>query len=104
MNTVVMDKAIIGKGSIVGAMSFVPEGMKIPDRKLYFGNPAKEVKDVTDEMLQWKTKGTQLYQSITAECHLSLKRCEPLREIPSDRVKFDESIKTWNEIKKQEKK
>lgn len=100
MNSVVMDKAIVGKGSIIGAMSFVPEGMRIPDKKVYFGNPAKEIKDVTDEMLQWKIQGTQLYQTITNECHLSLKRCDPLREIPPDRIKQDESIKTWNELKK----
>src|SRR5205085_2814942 len=62
MNTVIMDEAVIGNNSIIGALTFVPEGMIIPQRKIVVGNPAKVIKDVSDEMVEWKTKGTELYQ------------------------------------------
>src|SRR5436853_6312192 len=50
MNAVIMDNVIVGDNSIVGALSFVPEGMIIEERKIVAGNPAKIIKDVTEEM------------------------------------------------------
>jgi phenylacetic acid degradation protein len=82
MNAVIMDDAYIGSGSIVGALSFIPAGMIVPDRKIVVGNPARIVKDVSDEMLAWKSKGTELYQSLPGQCHATLSEAEPLREIP----------------------
>ena len=32
--------------------------MKIPNRKIVVGNPAQIKGDVSDEMINWKTKGT----------------------------------------------
>src|SRR6188474_3919105 len=69
MNAVVMDRAVVGAGAIVGALTFVPEGMQIPDRKVVVGNPARVVKDVSDEMLAWKSEGTRLYQGLPARLH-----------------------------------
>ncbi len=85
MNTVIMDDAEIGDESIVGAMAFVKAETVIPRRSLVVGNPAKIIKEVTDEMIAWKTKGTTLYQQLPAECHQSLKEVAPLREVPKDR-------------------
>ena len=53
MNAVIMDNAVIGAGSIVGALCFVPTGMEVPPRSVVVGNPAKVVKEVSDEMLAW---------------------------------------------------
>lgn len=72
MNAVVMDDAVIGNESIVGALCFVPSGMIVPDRKIVVGNPARIVKDVSDDMIQWKTDGTKLYQAHPKECHDTL--------------------------------
>jgi len=99
MNAVVMDNVNVGKESIIGAQSFVPEGMEIPDRKVVVGNPAKIVKDVTDEMIAWKTKGTNLYQQLPKELHDTLKECEPLREIPKGRKDQKMGYETWGETK-----
>ncbi len=85
MNTVIMDDAEIGDESIIGAMSFVKAKTKIPTRSLVVGNPAKVIKQVSDEMIAWKTKGTALYQALPKECHDSLREVEPLREVPKDR-------------------
>lgn len=100
MNAVVMDNAKVGDGCIVGALCFVPADMVIPDRKVVVGNPAKIVKDVSDQMLDWKTEGTKLYQKLPNELRASLKPCEPLREVPTDRKTQENKYKTWNENKK----
>ncbi|MCF8276703.1 MAG: transferase hexapeptide repeat family protein [Flavobacteriales bacterium] len=73
MNAVVMDDAEVGEESIVGALCFVPAEMKIPTRKIVVGNPAKIIKDVSDDMIAWKTEGTKLYQSLPKESHATLK-------------------------------
>lgn len=99
MNAVIMDNAEIGEGCIVGALCFVPAETKIPARKVVVGNPAKVVKDVSDEMLDWKSEGTKLYQALPKECYATLKPCEPLREIPKDRPKQKTNYLTWKQTK-----
>jgi phenylacetic acid degradation protein len=66
MNAVVMDRATVGAGSIIGALTFVPADKQIPERKVAVGNPARIVRDVSDEMLKWKSDGTALYQQLPA--------------------------------------
>lgn len=99
MNAVVMDNAIIGEECIIGALCFVPAGMEIPRRKVVVGNPAKIVKDVSDKMIDWKAEGTKLYQQLPADCHATLRPCEPLREIPEGREKQKATYQTWQERK-----
>lgn len=82
MNAVVMDNVEVGEDSIVGALCLVPRGMKIPSRKMVVGNPARIMKDVTDERIALKSEGTRLYQTLPGRLHRSLKPCEPLREGP----------------------
>ena len=94
MNTVIMDDAEIGDESIVGAMAFVKAETKIPKRSLVVGNPAKVIKQVSDEMIAWKTKGTQLYQQLPADCLESLKAVEPLREVPESMIMQEDVYKT----------
>jgi phenylacetic acid degradation protein len=93
MNTVVMDNVEIGDECIIGALALVRENEKIPSRSVVVGNPAKVIKQVSDEMLKWKTEGTHLYQQLPRECIESLKPCEPLRELPADRPKQIQSYK-----------
>ena len=94
MNTVIMDDAEIGDECIVGAMAFVKAETKIPRRSLVVGNPAKIIKEVSDEMIAWKTKGTELYQKLPKDCHDSLREVEPLREVPKDLPPQEEAYKT----------
>jgi len=82
MNSVIMDNVIIGEECIVGALSFVKEGTLVPKRKLLVGNPAKIIKDISDEMIEWKTEGTALYQKLPSECYSTLKEVEPLTRKP----------------------
>lgn len=99
MNAVIMDNATIGAGSIVGALAFVPAEMQVPERSVVVGNPAKVVKQVSDEMLAWKTEGTALYQQLPDAMRATWRAVEPLRELPADRPTQSAVLKTWNETK-----
>ncbi len=99
MNSVVMDDVEMGDECIVGALCFVPAKMKIPKRSLLVGNPAKIVKEVSDEMIAWKSKGTGLYQQLPKECFNTLKECEPLREEEPNRPMQESTHITWNDTK-----
>ncbi len=101
MNAVIMDEVELGDESIVGALSFIKAGEKIPKRSLLVGNPARIVKSVTDEMLEWKTMGTKLYQALPQECMEALRECEPLSVLPKDRPEQQILFKTWKQIRKQ---
>jgi phenylacetic acid degradation protein len=95
MNAVIMDNAVVGSGCVVGALCFVPTGMEIPPRKVVVGNPAKIVKDVSDEMLAWKSSGTALYQALPAAMRAGWAVVEPLREVPADRPLQSAMLKNW---------
>jgi len=99
MNSVIMDDAIIGDECIVGALSFVHAETIIERRKVVVGNPAKQIKDVSEEMIEWKTKGTRLYQQLPDECRATLKPCEPLRRMPAYKPKQQEVYNTWKKGK-----
>lgn len=99
MNSVVMDDAIIGEECIIGALSFVPAKANIPKRSLAVGNPARVIKEVSQEMIDWKSKGTALYQALPKECYETLKPCEPLTEEDADRPSQESMYNTWEEIK-----
>lgn len=99
MNSVIMDDVVIEDECIIGALCFVPANMQIPRRSLVVGNPAKIIKEVSDEMIAWKTKGTALYQALPAECYATLVACEPLREVEADRPSQEQLFKTWETIK-----
>lgn len=102
MNAVVMDHAQIGAECIIGALCFIKANSVIPDRSLVVGNPGKIIKQVSDEMITWKTKGTQLYQSLPEEMRNHGSICEPLREIPEDRPQQEALFETWENIKKKD--
>lgn len=99
MNTVVMDNVDVGDGSIIGALSFIPEGTKIPARSLVVGNPARIIKEVSDEMLEWKSKGTSLYQTLPKDMHSEWLEVEPLTELPDDRPSQEILFENWEKIK-----
>ncbi len=109
MNAVIMDHAVIGAGAIVGALSLVREGMQVPERMIAVGNPARVVKPVSDEMLEWKSEGTRLYQQLPAELHATLREVEPHRppdrqsavppDGPPDRPSASPPYQTWQQRK-----
>ncbi len=79
MNAVIMDEVEIGEECIIGALTFIKAGEKIARRSLVAGNPGKIIREVSDEMIRWKTEGTQLYQQLPARCFEGLRPALPLR-------------------------
>jgi len=49
MSATILDDAVIGKESIVGAGALVTKGKKFPPRSLILGSPAKVVRELTDD-------------------------------------------------------
>jgi len=101
MNAVVMDDAQIGDNSIIGALTFIKAKSIIPSRSLVVGNPGKVIKELSDEMIDWKTKGTKLYQSLPKDCFETLEAVEALTEVPHDRPNQESLFSTWESIKAQ---
>ncbi len=101
MNAVIMDNVVLHDECIVGALSFIKADSVFETRSSIVGNPAKKIKEVSDEMMQWKKEGTALYQQLPAQMHAGCKEVEPLREPPKfmDSSKMAQVYKTWNESK-----
>lgn len=98
MNSVIMDDVELGDECIVGALSFIKANEVYERRSLIVGNPARKIREVHDEMINWKTEGTKLYQQLPGIMHTDWIACEPLREIPPQRVTSSTfSYKTWKE-------
>lgn len=95
MNAVIMDNVEIGEECIVGALCFVSAETKIPRRSLVVGNPGKIIREVSDEMISWKTAGTELYQGLPKALFETLKPCEPLRKLPEERASQEMVFKPW---------
>jgi phenylacetic acid degradation protein len=100
MNAVIMDDVIIGEGCIVGALTFVRAETHIPPRKVVAGNPASIIKDVSDEMLAWKSKGTALYQQLPEQMHNTFRITEPLRTPPEKEYTQTLKYLTWKKENK----
>jgi phenylacetic acid degradation protein/carnitine operon protein CaiE len=99
MNAVIMDNVELGDDCIVGALSFIKAGEVIPARSMLVGNPAKIIKEVSDEMIQWKTEGTAIYQQLAADMQKDWMPCEPLRESTAENINSNVTFKTWGETK-----
>src|SRR5574343_242858 len=48
IGSVILNRAVIGKGCIVGANTLIPEGKVVPDRVLIVGSPGKVVRELSD--------------------------------------------------------
>lgn len=97
MNSVIMDNVQLGDECMVSALSFIKADEVFENRSLIVGNPAKKIKEVSDEMMAWKTEGTRLYQSLAAEMKMHWKETEPLREVPSNISSQVAVYHTWND-------
>ncbi len=61
MSATVLDGAVIGKESIVGAHSLVTKNKRFPPRSLILGNPAKVVRELSDEEVSSLYKSAKNY-------------------------------------------
>ena len=89
MTAVVNDDAVIGAESIVAAMAFVRAGAEFAPRSLIAGIPAKVLREVSDDEVEWKSAGTRDYQTLTRRSLETLEPVEPLTAVEEDRPRFD---------------
>ena len=89
MNSVVMDNAVIGADSIVAAMTFVRAGMEVPARSLVVGTPAKVVRALREDEIQWKSAGTGQYQELAVRSMQTMREVEALTEVEADRRRIE---------------
>ncbi len=84
---------------IVGALSFLKAESVFEKRSLIVGNPAKVIRQVSDEMIGWKTKGTGVYQQLAIDAQDELKACQPLRNVDDQKKMEQINYKTWDKTK-----
>jgi phenylacetic acid degradation protein len=89
MNAVVMDEAEIGESSLVAALSFVKAGMFVPARMLVAGIPGRLVRELTEEEIDIKTRGTAIYQTLARRSTAGLRPCNPLPKPQANRPRFN---------------
>lgn len=88
MNAVVMDNAVIGESSFVAACSFIKAGMEVPPHSLVSGVPAKVIRPLTEQEMEWKLEGTVLYQNLTRRCLATMVETEALIAIEDNRKRI----------------
>lgn len=69
MGAVILDKAVIGRGSLVGAGALVTQGKVFPPGSLIMGSPAKVVRSLTPEEIE-KLKDSALHYVNTARAYM----------------------------------
>ena len=67
MSATILDDAIIGKESIVGAGALVTKGKRFPPRSLIIGSPAKAVRELTDEEVEELYASAKRYVGFMSE-------------------------------------
>ena len=87
MNAVLMDDVVVGENSIVGALAFVKEGTKIAPNTLVAGTPAKVIRELSDQEIGWKSRGTDVYHHLSARHLATGQEVEPLTEVEPDRAR-----------------
>ena len=90
MNAIVMDDAVIGEDSFVAAMALVKAEMIVPPRTLVAGVPAKIIRELTDDEIQWKSKGTAIYQHLARRYLATMKETKPLTNVEANRKRVPE--------------
>ncbi len=88
MNAVVMDNVIIEEECIIGALCFVKADSRIPRRSLVVGNPGKIIRQISDEMMDWKTIGAKPYPNNVTTLSASANLCVKCRKIARLKCEF----------------
>jgi carbonic anhydrase/acetyltransferase-like protein (isoleucine patch superfamily) len=68
MGATVLDGAVVGSQSIVGANALVPQGMRIPPKSLAIGSPARVLRSLTDEESRGLRSLAEKYVAIAGFC------------------------------------
>ena len=89
MNAVVNDNAEVGEDAMVAALAFVKAEARIPARALAAGTPARVLRELTAEELQWKKDNMLLYQQLAVRSATTMRRVEALTAEEPGRKRID---------------
>ena len=67
MGSIVMDEAVIGSQSIIGANSLITKNKTFPPRSLIMGNPAKLVRELSEEEVRFISQSAKHYITLSKE-------------------------------------
>jgi carbonic anhydrase/acetyltransferase-like protein (isoleucine patch superfamily) len=67
MNAVILHDAVIGEGSLVAALSVVPEGMHVEPGTLVAGAPARPRGSLTGQAAEWVNTSSAHYVALSRE-------------------------------------
>ena len=65
MGSIILNNAKIGKNTIIGAGSLVTQGKSFPEGVLILGNPAKVVRELTDDEIKSIKKSADNYVNLS---------------------------------------
>ena len=89
MNCVVNDNAELGEDAMVAAMAFVRAEAKIPPRSLAAGIPARVLRELSADEMQWKKDNMHLYQELAGRSARTMQRVEALTAVEPGRKRID---------------
>jgi len=89
MNCVVNDNAEIGEGAMVAAMAFVKAEARIPPHSLAAGIPARVLRELSAEEIQWKKDNMHLYQKLAERSSKTMQRVEALTAVEAGGKRID---------------
>jgi len=89
MNSVVNDYAEVGEDAVVAALAFVKAEARIPARSLVAGIPARVLRELSEQELQWKKDNVLLYQQLAERGKQSMHEVEALTAIEPGRKRID---------------
>ncbi len=85
IGAIVLDGAEVGENALVGAGALVKAGAVIPAGTLAIGSPARVVRELDDDTLEWKRNGVRIYQELAQRSRAGLRPVAPLPAIEADR-------------------
>ena len=88
MNAVIMDNAVIGEKSFIGAAAFVKTGFSCAPGSLVVGNPARVLRPLRADEMEWKREGTLEYQQLARRSLATLREVEPLPAAQPERPRY----------------
>lgn len=88
MNAVVNDNAEVGEDAMVAAMAFVRAEAKIPARALAAGIPARVLRQLSADEMQWKKDNMHLYQQLAERSAKTMRRVEALTAVEPGRKRM----------------
>ena len=89
MNCVVNDNAEVGEDSVVAALAFVKAEAKIPARSLAAGIPARVLRTMSEDEIDWKRNNMLLYQKLSERSSSTMQEVEALTAVEPGRKRIE---------------